>query len=318
MKDAVLVLGMGGPETLEDIKPFLINLFTDKDIINFHIGKPLQYILARFIAQRRSHKLKPQYALMGGGSPQLKHTTALLEKIAKRYEQARGIKLDAYIGMCYSKPFIELEATSLLRKTYRRVYLLPIYPQYCSVTSGAALNRVYKTILKTPTTAPVVTINSYHMYKPFLKAVAKSIFTAAKNALIDISAAHLLLSAHSIPQRIIAEGDIYLSELMEQKEALNKLTKPKSISLAFQSKFGRMQWLTPSVKTELEALQKQGIKDIIAYPVSFINDHIETLVELDIDVKNYASGLGLNFVRAEMFNDSNSFADIMANMLLES
>jgi ferrochelatase len=321
MKDAVLALGMGGPDSIESIEPFLRNLLTDREIIDFGIGDRLQGFIANRIAKSRAPKVAPMYAKMGGGSPQYKHSAALLAKVAKLYQSQTGTTLDVYIGMCYWKPFVQDSVKALLEQDriepYRRIYLLPLYPQYSMVTSGVSLNRMHKLMSLKPPRGMVCTLNQFHMFEPYLDCLARRIFQAAAKLDVGMDGVHLLFSAHSTPQTVHDKGDPYVSQLHEQVARLVELTKPQSHSLAYQSKLGRQKWLTPSSLTEIKTLADRGVKHIIVLAISFINDHIETLIELDEELIGYAKSLGVQIVRTEALNDSDDFAEAVAGLLLE-
>ncbi|MDR2869707.1 MAG: ferrochelatase [Deferribacteraceae bacterium] len=319
MQDAVIALGMGGPDSISAIEPFLKNLLTDREIIDFGIGDKLQRFIAGRIATKRSAKVAPNYEKMGGGSPQLAHSKALLDKAAQLYLEGTGIELDVYIGMCYWHPFIEDSMKALLaedsRNPYRRVYLLPLYPQYSIVTSGAAFNRVHKIMALTAPKGTVCRISQFHTFEPYLLCLADRIKKAAKKLGLPMSEIHLMFSAHATPKAIADKGDPYVSQLKEQVSKLVELTQPATHSLAYQSKLGKQEWLTPSSLNEIKTLASSGIKNIIVLAISFVNDHIETLIELDEELQTYGESLGLRIVRAESLNSSNDFAIAVAELL---
>ena len=321
MKDALIALGMGGPDSLESIKPFLKNMLNDREMIDFGIGDIPQNILSSFIAARRVRKVAPQYEKMGGGSPQVPITNVFLQKLSVKYAEKTGFELDTYPAMCYWHPLIKEAVYKLAEHErsvkYRRIILLPMYPQYSSVTTGVCFSHFKKAVIYSPPRAPLVTISNYHLYRPYLDILAESVRAAALKIGEHISDIHLLFSAHSLPQSVIDKGDPYKGQIEEQCAGLTAILKPGGHSIAYQSKFGRKKWLSPSVKDELVALAGGGVKSVVVLAVSFINDNIETLIELDEDLIDKGRGMGLKIIRAQTPNDSNDFVAAIAALLSE-
>lgn len=315
MKDAILAFGMGGPDDNASIEPFLKNLLSDTDIINFHVGKTLQKFIAGRIAKSRSAKVAPLYNLMGGGSPQLKHTQEMLAKLADVYKTNTSTELDTYVGMCYWHPFIEDTIEQIRKKKYRKLFLLPLYPQYSTTTTGAGMHRVNRALLKKPFEMPVITFSKFNTFKPYINVMVQNINEAVQKLGKKPQDVHLLFSAHSLPQYVVDAGDVYVDDLNKQIEEVVTLVNPHSHSLAYQSKLGRMKWLEPRVQDELINLHKNKVENIVLIAVSFINDHIETLVELDEEIIPQAARLGMNIVRSASFNNSDSFVQVMYELI---
>jgi ferrochelatase len=314
--DALLFLGMGGPDSPDAIEPFLKNLLSDRDLIDFRMGGALQNFIASRIAAKRAPQVRPQYELMGGGSPQLAHTMALAKKVASQYMERTGRRLDTFTGMCYWQPFVKNEVDQIRAKNFGRIYIFPMYPQYSSTTTGACYNHLNKAIGAQPFRPPVVMFSRFHTYMPYLEAMALRIRQAAEAQGKSAEEVHVLYSAHSLPQYVVDGGDLYVEELKEQIALLNDLVRPASHSLSFQSKLGRMKWLTPSTLEEIDILHEKGIKNLVVVAISFINDHIETLVELDVDLAHKAKKLGITMTRAASLNDSDDFAEAVTGLLV--
>ncbi|MDR0454051.1 MAG: ferrochelatase [Deferribacteraceae bacterium] len=319
MKDALVAFGMGGPDSIDSIKPFLVNMLNDREIINFGVGKTLQKLIVRGIASDRAKVTAPFYEKMGGGSPQLRLTEAFLKKLSVKYAEKTGFILDTYPAMCYWHPFVKDTLIKLSEQTrsrgYRKIILFPMYPQYSRATTGVCFSHFRKALAHKPPYAPLVKIYDYHLHPPYLDVLAERIRAAALKMGEEISGIHILFSAHSLPQSVIDDGDPYAEQIQEQSLRLAEIVKPKSFSIAYQSKFGRKKWLTPSVNEELVSLAGGGIKNVVLSAVSFINDHIETLIELDEELIGKGGKMGLNIIRAETPNDADDFAAAMADLL---
>jgi ferrochelatase len=313
MKDAVIALGMGGPSKEGDVETFLFNLLSDRDLINFHLGGSLQRGLARYISKLRTDKVKPRYRAIGGGSPQLRHTEELLAKVKELYHKMAGRELDIFIGMCYFHPYVEDTVNRIAESgDYRALYLFPLYPQYCFATTGIAFKRFYKAVEKFKKFPETIRIDHYHNAPSFISAAAKRIISAGK----AFSAFHILYSAHSIPMSLEKKGDPYTGQIKECSALITDKVKPSGARVGFQSRVGFARWLKPTTYEVLEEMAAEGIKDIVVYPISFINDHIETLYDVDVDLSARADKLGLNMARAEVFNSDDDFAGAAAEILM--
>jgi len=132
---------MGGPDSIQSIEPFLYNLFTDRDIIDFGIGDYPQRLLAKLIAKRRSKKVSKDYEKMGGGSPQLPILNSLLRKVSTIYREKNGRELVCAVGMCYYHPFIKDSVKLINATSYGKIYVMTMYPQYSYTTSGNCFGR---------------------------------------------------------------------------------------------------------------------------------------------------------------------------------
>jgi ferrochelatase len=318
MKDAVIALGMGGPLTESDVESFLFNLLSDRDLINFHLGDTLQRKFAACIAKRRAAKVIPRYKIIGGGSPQLRHTEGFLTELKKRYLESSGTELDTFIGMCYFHPFIEDAVKRIAEgESYRRLYLFPLYPQYCSATTAIAFKRFFsaaESCLK-GNPAEIIRIDDYHAAPSFIKAAANRINAAAEKLGKKAGEIPVLYSAHSIPVSLAAQGDPYPSQIAETARLITEAVKPLEAHLAFQSRVGFGRWLKPTSYEVIKTLAARGVKEAAVFAPSFINDHIETLYDIDVDLVSFATGFGIKLARGEAFNASDDFALAAARIL---
>jgi len=314
-KDFLYVMYMGGPDSVQSIEPFLYNLFTDRDIIDFGIGEFPQRLLAKIISKKRSKKVAPEYEKMGGGSPQLPILRSLLKKVASYYYQRFNVELETSIGMCYYHPFIKDTVKFLQTGQFRKIFVMTMYPQYSYTTSGACFSRFFNEIKITPLKSSYKIIPHWHLNSSYNRCLVERILNAAKDLDMDISDCHILFSAHSLPYYTVEKGDIYTDQLREQINFLVSECKPKSYSLSFQSKAGKMKWLEPSTKSEINRLISNKYNNIVICPISFVSDHIETLIEIDEEYTGYAKKMGLNIVRSKSLNDSDDFAISIIDIL---
>lgn len=314
MADAVYVMYMGGPEKIEDIEPFLYNLFTDREIIDFKIGNFLQSKIASIIAKKRSKKIAPDYLKMGGGSPQLPIAKKLFNKVSKIYSKQTGRELQVFFGMCYYHPYIEDTYREMQKGDFERITVMTLYPQYSYTTSGVCFGRFLNVFKHQPLRSKFSVIPFWHMDEGYNNCIIKNIFRTAENLGVKVKDCVLLFSAHSLPQYTLKKGDFYVSHINSQIEYIVLKVQPFKHILCYQSKAGLMKWLGPSTDNTLYSLKDEK-KPVIVVPISFVSDHIETLIELDEMYIKKAKLMGMNVLRMESLNDSDDFACAMANIV---
>ena len=320
--NGVLLLNLGGPETLAEVRPFLYRLFSDPEIIR--IKNPVfRRLLAWVISRTREKKSQNLYRQIGGGSPLRKITesqaAALETALAAGENPAR-----VYVGMLCGKPSIDEAFNNIAADGVRRLTLLPLFPQYSGTTTGACF-RYIQTLIgrrKLSEKLEISRIESWHKNRLYIEAVTDMIVAGLgrfhENARKDV---HVFYSAHSLPKRYIKEGDPYLDQTLQCVSLINdrlniRLNYRVDYSLAFQSRVGPVKWLTPSVESALRTLAGRGVRKILAVPVSFVSDHIETLYEFDIAYKNLAAELGITeFQRAESLNVHPKFIAALADII---
>ncbi len=317
-KDVLFIMGMGGPDSIEAIEPFLFNLFSDRDIINFHIGNMMQKFIAKKIAKKRSKKLAPEYLKMGydGASPQNIIHRKIFKALEKTYIEKTERQLTIIEANCYYHPFFE-EALEMLKNIEcEKVIFTTVYPQYSLTTVGACFNRLAKIYnIAGNNKYKSVIIPHWYENKKYCYAISKRILRAAEKLNKNIKDCHILYSAHSVPLSYIVKGDKYPMQVKNHIEIINKISGIVSFDIAYQSKVGPVKWLQPSMIETLESYKEKNIDNIIIVPISFISDHIETLIELDEQLIPILKKAGKNIVRAESLNDSDDFIDALSNII---
>ena len=308
----VLLLNLGGPDSLEAVKPFLYNLFSDRTIIK--LGPPfLQRPIAAFIATTRAGKTRAMYRLIGGKSPILditKAQAAELEEVLNSGATQEDKPYRVYIGMRYWHPFIEDAVKQMHRDGIKNVIALGLYPHYSIATTGSSVEKL-KEIMKNYPSLSLRCIESWYDHPLYIEAVVEQI----NNGLAQFEGKpDVLFSAHSLPQQFIDDGDPYLKEVVGTIAAITKKIGVRW-HLSFQSKSGPVKWLKPSTEHMLGELARKGVKDLLVVPISFVSDHIETLYEIDILYKDMATGLGINLKRTESLNTSPTFIKALAQIV---
>ncbi len=288
-KTGVVLLNMGGPDSLSAIQPFLYNLFSDPDI--FRLPAPLQKPLAWLISRVRARKTRHYYELMGGRSPQREHT----EEQARALQELLGEDYRVVIAMRYWHPFTKEALDTLFREDIARVVLLPMYPQFSRTTTGSSFkefDRVFRT--GGYPRVPVVKVESYHDHPLYIRAMAENI----RENLPDPEGYFFLFSAHSLPLYVIEEGDPYQKQTEETVRLVMEHFPNTEYALGYQSRVGPVKWLGPMTDELMEKLAGEGVRKLAVVPVSFVCEHSETLYELDHQYGKLAGALGIeSYVR---------------------
>lgn len=306
----VILLNLGGPDSPEAVKPFLLNLFSDREIIKLG-PKPLQKYIAALIVRRRAPKTISAYAKIGGASPILPISRAQAKALEEQLNSGkRAPHFLVGVGMRYWHPYIQDTMADLYEQGARRFIALSLYPQYSVATSGSSL-RIFLGALERYPECSSITVGSWHRHPLYIDAMAARIREALEQFAAQPT---VLFSAHSLPQSFIKRGDPYLKQTQETIAAiLNKV--PVSWHLSFQSRSGPVKWLEPSTESMLKQLARNGVRDILIVPISFVSDHIETLFEIDIEYQELAHSLGITMKRMPSLNTAPAFIAALADIV---
>jgi ferrochelatase len=309
-KTAVLLLQMGGPDSLDAVQPFLLNLFADRDIIR--IGPAwLQPLIARFIVRRRAPKVEACYEKIGGRSP----IRELTEAQATALEQKLGVGYRCFVAMRYWHPTTIEALAAIRREGISRIVALSLYPHYSRATTGSSINELKRVLDNSGLKFEVSYLDRFYDHPLYIGALAEKITEglAGFHPLADVE---IMFSAHSLPQSFIDEGDPYLSHIEETVRLVMERFADIPYHLAFQSRAGPVKWLEPSTEEMLKHLAAHGCKNLLMVPLSFVSDHIETLYEIDIQYAKEAWELGIaNFRRIPSLNSSPAFIDCLAELV---
>lgn len=320
-KVGVLLLNLGGPGALEEVEPFLVNLFSDREIIELPLGALVQPLFARMIARLRGPAVRRNYARIGGGSPQLALTRAQAEALETRLNRHGGA-FSVFVAMRYWRPSTEEALQAMAEAGIQRVVTLPLYPQYSRATTGSSEGELRRR-LATPRWRgrfEVSGIRSYAANPRYLEAVAETIraglaaFSAGVRDRVVI-----LFSAHGLPQRFVDRGDPYITETESTCSGLLSLLQlPNRHFLGYQSRTGPVRWTSPGTDRLLETLAGSGVRHVLVVPLSFVSDHIETLYEVDQLFADLARRAGIEeYRRSPALNIRPSFIEALAGLVEE-
>ncbi|KZV37221.1 ferrochelatase-2, chloroplastic-like [Dorcoceras hygrometricum] len=321
-KIGVMLLNLGGPETLDDVQPFLFNLFADPDIIRLpRLFRFLQRPLAQLISVLRAPKSKEGYAAIGGGSP-LRKITDEQANALKLALQSKEVSANVYVAMRYWRPFTE---EAIKRDRITRLVVLPLYPQYSISTTGSSI-RVLQNMFRNDaylSSLPVAIIKSWYQREGYIKSMA-DLIEKELQYFPNPAEAMIFFSAHGVPVSYVENaGDPYRDQMEECIFFIMQELKSRGVAndhtLAYQSRVGPVQWLKPYTDEVLVELGQQGVKSLLAVPVSFVSEHIETLEEIDMEYRELALESGIvNWGRVPALNCTSSFINDLADAVTDA
>ena len=306
MKIAIILFNLGGPDSLDAVQPFLRNLFSDPAIIT--LPSWLRLPLANFIARRRTPKARGIYEKIGGGSPILGQTEAQARALEAELGDAHEWR--GYVCMRYWHPMTERVVQSVKRFAPDRIVLLPLYPQFSTTTTASSFAAWKKAAgFATPT----VEIESYPTEPGFIRASLELV----KQGLAEVGDGpkRVLFSAHGLPEKVIKRGDPYQRQVEQTAAAIADHLDGVDWSVCYQSRVGPLKWIGPPTESEIRRAASDG-KSVVLYPLSFVSEHSETLVELDIDYRHLAEQAGVpKYVRVPTVGTHPQFIHGLANLV---
>ena len=318
---AIVLLQLGGPDSLDAVQPFLYNLFVDPDIIDLPGAFLFRKTLARFISTRRAPKVQELYKNIGGRSPILEETRQQADSLRK-FLLSKGQDVPVEIAMRYWHPFSEETLEKILAKEIKEVILLPLYPHYSKATTGSSV-REWRRVAKLHNADSLTTkiIEPYFDHPLYVKSLVERVEQSIKRVPADQrSKAHLVFSAHGTPMKLVREGDPYSNQIRRTYElVVEKGNFGLPHHLCFQSKVGPQKWLEPSLTDTISSLGSQGATHVIVNPIAFVTDHIETLSEINIEAREQARHVGITYfdVTAAL-TTSETFVACLGELVLNS
>lgn len=291
-RTAIVLFNLGGPDRLESVRPFLVNLFTDPAILR--VPPFVRPWLARRIAHARLAPATENYRLLGGRSPLLE----LTEQQARALEAAlpeRAVR--CFIAMRYWHPFSLETAQAVKEWDPDDVVLLPLYPQFSTTTTGSSLVAWREAAVRVGLVKPVTTVCCYPDDPLFVAATAAIVrrhLTQAQAALGSAGRLRVLFSAHGLPEVIVRAGDPYQYQVARSVAAVvRELGQPTlDYVVCYQSRATPQRWIGPSTDAEVARAAKDGVA-VLVVPIAFVSEHSETLVELDVEYRELAKRLGV-------------------------
>jgi protoporphyrin/coproporphyrin ferrochelatase len=319
----VVLFQLGGPDSLGAVEPFLRNLFLDPDIIPMGPLGFLRGPLARYIAKKRSVPVAGRYAMIGRRSP----IALLTERQRVKLNTALAPYMDPVVvtAMRYWKPFTE-DAVAALKAAgpLDEVVLLPLYPHYSYATTLSSMKE-WRRVYGSPAGAPPErVIESFYDHPSYIQALVQKVGVCLRQ-FPDSSRIHLLFSAHGLPMSLIEKGDPYPKQIAETVRLVCETGAkayagwPKAHLLCYQSRVGPSKWLEPPFLETMERLGREGVKEMLVVPISFVTEHIETLHEINIDGRIDAKKYGIErFRMMPAVGDSRPFIAALQDLVLKA
>ena len=308
---AVVAFNLGGPDSPEAVRPFLENLFSDPMILR--VPGVFRRTLASLISRCRAPAARANYEKIGGRSPILSET----RKQAAALQNALSGEKETYrvfVAMRYWHPFAEETVAEVVRWDPDRILLLPLYPQFSTATTGSFL-RAWKRAAQG---------NDFDTHFiccwPDLDGFVRSVASGVASALQRLPAGirfRVLFSAHGLPQRFVDDGDPYETQIRRSAEAVAGKLKLRGsdYAICYQSRVGRMEWLRPYTEDEIRRAGAEGVA-LVVVPIAFVSEHLETLVELDVDYAELAASFGAPaYERVQTVGDDPDFIADLAELI---
>jgi protoporphyrin/coproporphyrin ferrochelatase len=320
VKTGIVMMNLGGPATLDDVEPFLLELFADREIIQL----PFQKWLGPYIARRRAPRVRGLYANIGGGSPILGFTRAQGRGMVERLDRLspETAPHQFYVAFRYVKPKSDEALRAMHADGVERAVAFTQYPQYSCSTTGSSLNELWRAASRTGLRDAFrwSIIDRWPVHPSFIEAMTETVSAGLE----EFEPEHrdrvvLLFSAHSLPLDVIDRGDAYPQEIgASVQKVVERLDATNPYILAYQSDVGPVRWLGPSTEQVIRRLGARGEKRVLVVPIAFTSDHIETLSELDREYGEVAHQAGITeYRRAPALNDRPLFLDALADIVRE-
>jgi ferrochelatase len=290
-KTAVLMLAYGGPLSIDEVEPYLLDV---------RHGRPVPAELLKEVQER--------YRLIGGSSPLLEITLRQAAALEERLNK-EGAEWAVFVGMRHWRPYIHEAVDKIAASGLRRAVAICMAPQFSRMSIGAYMEKTEAARQRIAPDLQISFVKSWHLEPRFIDACAENLRLSIEQMGGD-DRLIVLFTAHSLPERILFEGDPYPLQLQQTVEAVTKKAGPKSWAFAYQSR-GRTgeKWLGPEAGDEIRRLRESGFEKLLIHPIGFVADHVEILYDDDIHYRDLAEKLGFRYGRVPSCNDSPRFID---------
>ncbi|WP_320056131.1 ferrochelatase [Desulfuromonas thiophila] len=311
-KKALVLLNMGGPDSLEAVEPFLCNLFSDRDLIQLPLGALLQKPFARLISHFRAKSVRENYRRIGGKSPLLHWTQRQAEETATLL----GGDWLPFVAMRYWAPRAAEVVQAIRQQGIDEAVVVSLYPHYTGATTGSSIKDFKQAVAAHHPALRCRYIEDWHDWPAYLDALADCV----REGLAQVPAAQrnqlqLLFSAHALPQKFIERGDPYQRHIEQTVAGVMARLDSCEHQIGYQSRSGPVRWMAPDSRKLIRVAGAAG-RSLLVVPVAFVSDHIETLEEIDGEFRELAGACGVPwFGRVPALNDRPSFIAALAALV---
>ena len=308
----VVLLSMGEPDSLGEVRPYLRRLLADRDLVRLK-HPALQPFFAWAVSGLHAARLRRSLAAMGGGSP-LNRITGLQARSLEESLRGAG-DFRVYAALRYCRPSAAEAVRRMQADRVERAVALPLYPQFFRGSTGSSLNDLHRSLQEADVAIPVQDIRAWPEHEGYVAALAGQVERALAG--VPGGRAHLLFTAHGVPSSAVEAGDPYRADVERTVTAVRRRFPSLPHCLAFQSRSGRGRWLEPDAAEEVARLGREGTPAVVAVPVSFVSDCSETCHDIDIVLRQAALRVGVRtFLRAPAFNDAPDFITALKDLVL--
>jgi len=311
-KKALVLLNMGGPDSVEAVEPFLYQLFSDRDLIQLPLGALLQKPFAKMISHFRAKTVRENYRRIGGKSPLLHWSRLQAEKTCEKL----GEDWDSFVAMRYWVPRADEVVQRIVAQGIKEAVVVSLYPHYTGATTGSSIKDFKRAVSQHAPDLQCRYIEEWHDQEQYLDALAECV----EEGLAQVPEAKrgkltLLFSAHALPQKFIDRGDPYQQHVEETVAGVMERVGDYPCQIGYQSRSGPVKWMAPDTLDLIAAAGKER-RSLLVIPVSFVSDHIETLEEVDVEFRDHAEEHGVSwFGRVPALNDRESFIAALAALV---
>ncbi|HJT21925.1 MAG TPA: ferrochelatase [Nitrospira sp.] len=297
---AILLMIMGGPDSPESVEAFLLDVRGGR-------ATPPELV----------EEIRARYRATGGKSPAMGITKDLARKLERRLNAPGGDRYRVYVGMRHAHPFIKDAYAELLRDQPEHVIGFCLAPQQSLLSTGAYRKKVEEARAIFPNDCPVTFVGSWNRHPKLIAAFVDHIREGLLRFPADVRPfVPVLCTAHSLPERVVAMQDLYPGEVQATVAGITALLGNQPVRFAYQSQGKSAEpWLGPTVESAVETLSRDGHRHVLVAPIGFLCDHVETLYDIDIELKGFAAALGMRLERIAMLNDSLSLVETLADVL---
>jgi ferrochelatase len=309
MTIAIVLFNLGGPSSLNEVEPFLFNLFSDPSILR--LPNPFRWLIAKLISKRRVRTAQNIYKEIGGKSPILDNTLAQKRALEESFRE-RGIDAKVFIAMRYTPPRVLDVLQEIKQGDFEQIILMPLYPQFSTTTTASSFKEWDEHFESFGITARVKKICCYPTGDGFITAQTDLILQKVKS----FKNSRILFSAHGLPESIVKSGDPYPLHVEHTAKEIIKHLGKKDLDfiVCYQSRVGPVKWIGPSTESEIERAAHNG-KNIILVPLSFVSEHSETLFELDIEYGDLAKKHGIKkYIRIPTVSTHPKFINFLVDI----
>jgi ferrochelatase len=319
MNIAVLIINMGGPDSLDAVEPYLYNIFKDPDIIDVPFPGIIRQWFVRWLAKKRGPESCRIYEKIGGKTPLNDITMQQAVQLQRVLNNSKDTRFSVVPAMRYWHPLIEDVWQKISQQEFKKLVIVCLYPFYSSTTTGS-IEKLIRRLNKDNRfdATDIFIVNRFGGQPKFIKAISEQILNQIQTHK-EINYQHILFSTHSIPMRRIEGGDPYRDEVEEAIQLVREqLSHVLNCHLSYQSKIGPVKWLSPSTADKIDELAAKNVTDLLVYPFGFVADNSETIYEIGMLYKDQAVLRGIkNYQRIDALNTDPIFIDMLKDLVLE-